>query len=289
LDVAEFYFRLRRDYHIGSAAKWVLQVRGGPELALHRLMPEHESRIRAALSQCDQMVADNQQNYDYALKLGLKQNQLSSLGVVPGTGGIDVDRQAGSWHGNPSERHLVLWPKAYECPQSKALPVLEALKLTAGRMPPCEVHMLAVTPEVRMWFQTLPDDIRERCCLNERTPREEALGLMAASRVMLAPSLADGVPNAMYEAMAAGAFPVVSPLDTILPLVKDEQNVLFARNLYPDEIATALIRAMTDDKLVDDAARGNLELVSRIANRSEVRERVVKFYESLANGGPGTH
>ncbi len=289
LDVAEFYFRLRRDYHIGSAAIWVLQVRGGPELALHRLMPEHESHIRAALSQCDQMVADNQQNYDYALKLGLKQNQLSSLGVVPGTGGIDVDRLAGSWHGNPSERHIVLWPKAYECPQSKALPVLEALKLTAGRMPPCEFHMLAVTPEVRMWFQTLPDDIRERCYLNERTPREQALGLMAASRIMLAPSLADGVPNAMYEAMAAGAFPVVSPLETILPLVKDEQNVLFARNLYPEEIATALIRAMTDDKLVDDAARRNLELVSRIANRNEVRERVVKFYESLANGGRGSH
>jgi len=103
---------------------------------------------------------------------------------------------------------------------------------------------------------------------------------------MLAPSLVDGTPNSMFEAMAAGALPIVSPLETIRPLVKDEENVLFARNLYPEEIATALIRAMLDDELVDEAARRNLELVSRIANRDEVRARVVKFYESLADARP---
>ena len=107
---------------------------------------------------------------------------------------------------------------------------------------------------------------------------------MTRARVMLAPSLVDGTPNSMFEAMAAGALPIVSPLETIRPLVEDEQNVLFARNLYPEEIAAALVRAMTDDALVDEAARRNLELVARIADRDEVRARVVKFYESLAGG-----
>jgi len=68
---------------------------------------------------------------------------------------------------------------------------------------------------------------------------------------MLAPSLIDGVPNVLYESMACGAFPIVSPLDTIRPVVKNEKNVLFARNLYPQELAEALTRAMTDDDLVD--------------------------------------
>jgi glycosyltransferase involved in cell wall biosynthesis len=92
----------------------------------------------------------------------------------------------------------------------------------------------------------------------------------------------DGTPNSMFEAMAAGALPIVSPLETIVPVVEDGRNVLFARNLYPEEIASALVRAMTDDALVDEAARRNLELVSRVADRDEVRARVVKFYESLA-------
>ena len=50
-----------------------------------------------------------------------------------------------------------------------------------------------------------------------------------------------------------GAFPIVSPLETITNLIKQDENVLFARNLYPNEIADALIRAMMDDELVDQS------------------------------------
>jgi len=98
---------------------------------------------------------------------------------------------------------------------------------------------------------------------------------------MLAPSLIDGTPNTLFEAMATGAFPIVSPLETIRPLVKNGENVLFARNLYPEEIAQALLRAMVDDELVDTAARRNLELVRRLADRREIRNRVLEFYEDL--------
>jgi len=85
----------------------------------------------------------------------------------------------------------------------------------------------------------------------------------------------------MYEAMAAGALPIVSPLETIQHVVRNEQNVLFARNLYPHEIADALIKALADDQLVDSIAAQNLTLVRRIANRSVIRPRVVAFYEEL--------
>jgi len=104
---------------------------------------------------------------------------------------------------------------------------------------------------------------------------------MTRTRVMLAPSMVDGVPNSLYEAMAAGAFPIVSPLETIVPIVKDWQNALFARNLYPQEIADALLRAMTDDTLVDQASCRNLEMVMRLADRAILTPRIIKYYESL--------
>jgi glycosyltransferase involved in cell wall biosynthesis len=104
---------------------------------------------------------------------------------------------------------------------------------------------------------------------------------MTRARVMLAPSLVDGTPNSMFEAMAAGALPIVSPLETIRAVVENDRNVLFARNLYPQEIADALVRAMTDDEFVDAAAQANLELVNRLANRHEIRPRVIQFYEDL--------
>ena len=236
------------------------------------------------LRACDQLLSDNTQNFRIARELGVREEQLSSIGTVPGTGGIDIKALRDGWDGPPSKRRVILWPKVYEWPWSKALPVYEALKLAWDRIQPCEVDMLATTPGGRMFYWTLPEEMRQRMRLRDRVPRAEALDAMKRARVMLAPSLVDGTPNSMFEAMAAGALPIVSPLETIVPVVEDGRNVLFARNLYPEEIASALVRAMTDDALVDEAASRNLELVTRIANRDEVRARVVKFYESLAGG-----
>ena len=105
---------------------------------------------------------------------------------------------------------------------------------------------------------------------------------MSQSRVLLAPSLVDGTPNAMFEAMAAGALPIMSPLDTIRPIVEDRTNVLFARNLWPAEIADALVTAMTDDELVDRVAVNNTRRVHELADRAVIRPKVVSFYEELA-------
>jgi glycosyltransferase involved in cell wall biosynthesis len=284
LEAGEFYLNVRRAYGVGSETPWVLQARGGADLAWTHLDPALRGKIGEVLRACDQLLSDNTQNFRIARELGVREEQLSSIGTVPGTGGIDIKALRDGWDGPPSRRRVILWPKVYEWPWSKALPIYEALKLAWDRIQPCEVDMLATTPGGRMYYWTLPEEMRQRMRLRDRVPRAEALDAMKRARVMLAPSLVDGTPNSMFEAMAAGALPIVSPLETIVPVVEDGRNVLFARNLYPEEIASALVRAMTDDALVDEAASRNLELVTRIANRDEVRARVVKFYEALAGG-----
>lgn len=280
-DASYFYLNTRKKYGLQDLGMWVIQVRGGPELSLKRLLPAYAPRIREVFEECDRLIADNPRNYEYALSLGLPSEAVSSLGVVPGTGGIDVASCERRWISPPSKRRLIVWPKTYECPLSKALPVFEAIKLAWEQIRPCEIHMLASTPETRMWFQTLPEDVRRNCHLEDRIPRARALELMAQARVMLAPALSEGVPNSMFEAMAAGALPIVSPLETIRAVVENDRNVLFARNLYPQEIADALVKAMTDDVFVDAAAEANLELVSQLADREKIRPRVIQFYEDL--------
>lgn len=208
--------------------------------------------------------------------------QVASIAPVPGTGGIDVETLLRKWQGAPSTRRAIVWPKAYDSAWGKMLPSFEALKLCWDKIQPCEVHMLSMTAESHMWFWTLPENIRQSCRRYNRIPRSEVLDLMPTARVMLAPALTDGVPNSLYEGMAAGAFPIVSPLETMRTVIRNEDNVLFARNLYPPEIAEALTRAMTDDELVDAAAARNLDLVRRVAGRDAIRPRVVEYYESLA-------
>ncbi len=283
----EFYLRVRRKFGLERIGKWVLQTRGGSDLTLAHLNPERNKQLTEVLQSCDQLVCDNEINFAIAREMGLREEQFASVAPVPGTGGIDVDGLARKESQRPSARRTIVCPKAFESPWGKILPVFEALKLCWDKIQPCEIYLLSMATESQMWFWTLPENIRRHCHPSEKIPRSQVMDLMLSARVMLAPSLVDGVPNSLYEAMATGAFPVVSPLDTILPLVEDGQNVLFARNLYPQEIAQTLTRAMTDDGLVDQAAERNLELVRRLANRSTIRKRVITFYEKLAGQSEG--
>jgi hypothetical protein len=287
LEAAGSYFVVRERLPTTTRPKWVVQTRGGSDMQLAHLDPKRNAEIAMLLRACDQMLSDNAVNFRIARQMGVRDDQISTIGPVPGTGGIEVEALAKSWRGSTSQRRIILWPKAYDCPWSKALPVFEALKLCWDAIQPCEIHMMATTEETRMHFWGLPEKIRQATHLSDRVPRSQALELMTSARVMLAPSLVDGTPNSMLEAMASGAFPIVSPLETIRAIVADERNVLFARNLYPDEIAAALKRAMTDDALVDRASRENLELVRRLADRPQVRARVLGFYEMLAGDSPG--
>ena len=278
----EFYFDVRRKFGLEGIGKWVLQTRGGSDVSMAYLDPDRRKRLSEILPSCDQLICDNVEDLRISRELGVTEAQIAPIAPVPGTGGIDLDSMRQKWQGQPSSRRAIVWPKAYDSAWGKMLPSFEALKLCWDRIQPCEIHMLSMTPESFMWFWSLPENIRQSCHTYKRVPRSEVLDLMPTARVMLAPALVDGIPNSLYEGMAAGALPIVSPLKTMLPVLNHEENVLFARNLYPNEIAQALERAMTDDKLVDAAAERNLELLHRIADRAVIRPRVIEFYDQLA-------
>jgi glycosyltransferase involved in cell wall biosynthesis len=248
---------------------------------LTHLDPERRKQLVDILSSCDQLICDNESDLDIARELGVREEQLATIAPVPGTGGIDIEPLRKKWQGPTSSRRSIVWPKAYDSAWGKMLPTFEALKMVWHKIQPCEIHMLSMNAESNLWYWSLPEEVRRSCRPRKRVGRAEVLDLMTKARVMLAPTLLDGVPNSLYEAMACGAFPILSPIESILPVVKNDENVLFARNLYPNEIADALARAMTDDALVDAAAQKNLELVRRIANRDLIRPRVIELYEHM--------
>ncbi|MCM2256271.1 MAG: glycosyltransferase family 4 protein [Vicinamibacteria bacterium] len=277
-----FYQDARREHGLEGLGQWVLQLRGGSDLFLRRHDPAEVARVRDALAECDTILTDNRANVAYVGEWGIPASRFSELVPVPGTGGVDVDALASRSPRPPSQRaRVVVWPKAYECAWSKSLPVLEALRLAWERIRPCRVVLLAADDETRQWFRTLPDEIRSSCELRARVPRSEFLELLASARVLLAPSLVDGVPNSLYEAMACGAIPIVSPLPTIRSGIPEDGHVLWARNLHPAEIADALATAMHDDAGADAMRTRNLEFVARVADRAWLRERAVDFYARL--------
>lgn len=292
LDPASYlYLSARMLLRDVSAHRWIVQARGGPDIALHKHSPSICALIKHVLAECDHFIADNDLNFRYAEELGLSPRKVCDppLGVVPGSGGVDISAVRKLAVYPPSSRaRTVIWPKAYEAISSKAIPVIEAIRLAWDRIKPCRFELLWLhQSEVHIWFdKMLPAEVKAGCQIHPRLPREKVIEMLRDARVMLAPSLTDGVPNSLLEAMAVGTFPIVSPLETITSVVDNEVNVLFARNLYPDEIASALVRAMSDNELVDRAAQRNLERVQELADRRRIKDRVVQFYEDIARRSP---
>ncbi|MBI5353121.1 MAG: glycosyltransferase family 4 protein [Chloroflexi bacterium] len=277
-----FYYQTRKDYRLEHIGKWVLQLRGGSDLELRRHDPRYVEQIRQILSEADQIISDNLANVDYAAEFGIPANKFAPIIPVPGTGGLDLAMAETRDLLPPSKRErIILYPKAYESQWSKALPALEALKLAWDKIQPCEIYLLAMTPDVKEWFYTLPESIQRHCHVYDRIERSQVFELLKRSRVMLSPSLVDGVPNTMYEAMLYGAMPIISPLNTIISIVSEPENVLFARNLYPAEIGTALIKSMLDDELVDRAWKNNQLILKKYADRSAIKKKVIDYYHSL--------
>src|SRR5260221_10025023 len=281
-EAGRWFHGLYRRHALGQRVRWVMQLRGGSDLEINRFLPAARTSIAQAAREADQIISDNTTNFSYLRKFGVDETRFALIAPVPGTGGIDLPPNL-SFQVKPSERRVILWPKAYDTQYALALPVLEALKLAWERLPACRIVMLWVgQKEVVEWIETLPPQLRAACDLRGHVPREEVLSLMTTARVLLAPSLVDGRPNSALEAMASGAFPIVSPLPTLLEFTREPENVLFARNLYPQEIAEALVRAMTDDDLVDRAAVNNITLMRTIGDSAIIRQKVVHFYEDLA-------
>ena len=267
---------------------WIAHLRGGSDLTLNRHDPKKLSSIREVLESCDQIISDNIINIKYVVQMGIPQTKFADITPVPGTGGVNIDELSKRWKDLPSKRErIILWPKVYDCEWALALPVFEALQKCWEQIQPCEVYMLTMTtPGTRDWYNAMPEHIRAHCHVYGRLPRDKVFSILLQARVLLSPSLVDGIPNVLYEAMASGTFPIVSPLETIMSIMEEEENVLFARNLYPEEIANALVRAMNDDNLVDSTAKNNLEKVYRLADRKVIKQIVSSYYKKICGKIP---
>ena len=260
--------------------KWVLQVRGGPDVFLNRFDSKANATLREIFARCDALIADNELNYQIALELGLDPVKAFDYGIVPGTGGMDLPAFAGARQPSESLRQVV-WTKAYEWSEAKGLNVLEGIKLAFPRLPGVRFVFCAVNAEVENWIRFLPKDLKAVIEIKSRLPRAQMLELMMRSRVVLAPSLLEGIPNALYEAMAARAVPIFSPLPTFRDKFANRENILYARNLYPQEVADALVEAFADDAMADRIAANNLSLVTRIANRERIAPAILALYRRL--------
>ena len=260
--------------------KWVASA-WGSDIYLGVDDPQKSLTIQYILENCDGFMADCKRDMQLAVQNGLAPQKLAFDHSIPGAGGLDLNyfRQL---RAKNKKRDVILIPKAFEREHAnRTLPALEALNMLGADIQPYEIHLVMTSQVVLAWLRQMPQPFRDRCHIHSTLPQQELFELYGKARVVLSPSLSDGTPNVMLEAMGAGALPIMSPIDSIKEWITDGENGLLAHALYPDQIATALKRALTDDVLFERVQRLNWEIVCKRADKQLVREKVLTFYRGL--------
>ena len=138
---------------------------------------------------------------------------------------------------------------------------------------------LAGDPEAERWVDEL--GLRASTHLWPRLDRGQMLSLLRSAQVYVSPSIHDGTPNSLLEAMACGCFPVVGKVESLQEWIRDGENGLLVDAASPRSLANGIIMALNDDSLREAAKNKNAR---NIADRAEYRHcmaMVEAFYRDL--------
>jgi len=204
--------------------------------------------------------------------------------VAPGNGGIDLGTYASPRQtlaqrfGWPSDTPIVLNPRGIR-EYVRTDTYLKALPAVLAAVP--EVRFVSTGVTSLPGLSRLPAAVQDRMTLLPPVPPDEMVAVFKSATVSVSPSLHDGTPNTLLEAMAGGSLPVVHPVESVLEWVTHGVNGLVIDARDAESIAAGIIRGLADEDLRRRAAVTNLDLVRVGADRGECRNRIDDFYAAV--------
>ncbi len=155
--------------------------------------------------------------------------------------------------------------------------------------------ILAKRPDARFLCAALQDDFQARALVRKLgiahavsllapLPHADMPDVYRRAQVMVSPSVHDGTPNSLLEAMACGCFPVAGDLDSIREWITNGRNGLLADPNDPHSLAQAILQALENEDLRLEAAGLNRQLVSERADYTRCMEEAGSLYLRLIAG-----
>jgi glycosyltransferase involved in cell wall biosynthesis len=134
-------------------------------------------------------------------------------------------------------------------------------------------------PQARRWLDEL--GIAGSVALLPRQTRLQMAELFRQNGVAVSPSTHDGTPNTLLEAMACGCFPVAGDLESIREWITPGVNGLLFDPGDPCSLADAVLLALEQPNLRQQAQQQNARLISQRAEHGKVMAEAEVFYQRL--------
>lgn len=131
----------------------------------------------------------------------------------------------------------------------------------------------------------MTQQIRERTLDIDVEPyvekHSDALQRLGESRVVVGLGISDGISTTLLEAMTLGTFPVLADTSCACEWIDNGTHGMIVSPHDTAALAAALVRAATDDPLVDAAAIRNRKEVARRWTASRNAQKVLRNYDIM--------
>ena len=164
----------------------------------------------------------------------------------------------------------------------KGIPYLfQAIKILKTKGLDCDLVLVSYNPKEDVLTEARSLGIEENVRMFKKLPEDDLISAYKSCDVFVLPSLSEGLPTVLLEAMAAKK-PVVSTNVSGVPyLLKDGKNGLMVNPRDPEALADRIERLLTDSKLYHEIAENGYQTVLQKYSWDKVTDMIVEQYKSV--------
>lgn len=239
---------------------------------------------RKTLHRADGLIADAKRDIRLGQEWGYA-NGKPTL-VVPGAGGIRQEELE-----NLSKREIlpeelpevpiVVNPRGLRPGSLRQDVFFQSIPLVLEKIPAALFICpnLAGDAEAEHWVESL--NIQLNTKLWPRLKRPQMWYLYKRAGVFVSPSIHDGTPNSLLEAMASGCFPVVGNIESMQEWVTSGENGLLVDATSASDLANALISALGNPAMRALAKNKNAQIIAERAKYEKCLAMTEAFYTKI--------
>lgn len=160
--------------------------------------------------------------------------------------------------------------------------VIEAVSLLKAKYPKIYYYIVGAGPEEANLKALVSQlDINERVCFYSYATPQKIPGLLKSADFFVLPSLVEGLPSAVLEAMACGLPVILASTDfSCQDVFKDGENSIIVSG-SSKSIAVAIDRLVVDAQLRSKVAENGQKYIKSCHNSSNTRRLFANFVEHL--------
>ncbi len=231
---------------------------------------------RLTMKSVNALHADVKRDVRLAREWGLSEEKVAL--VAPGNGGIrsDVFYQPKELVKSP----VIINPRGIR-PYVRNDIFFKAIPLVLAKRSDARFLCTGMQGEAQVMEWIREFKIEHAVELLPLIPHIEMGEIFRGAQIVVSPSIHDGTPNSLLEAMACGCFPVAGDLESIREWITHEQNGLLVNPNDSHSIADAILTGLEREDLRRDAAGLNTKIISARADYKTNMGRVLEFYKSI--------